>query len=63
MEDRDYIEELKKSMYTNEPRYIDGILEGLNVAFYIAQEAEIDLYKIPKFVGLQDFVLKHSKGL
>jgi hypothetical protein len=63
MEDRDYIEELKGSMNFNDPKYIDGLVEGLNAAFYIAQEAGIDLYKTPKFVELQDFVLKHSKGL
>lgn len=63
MENRDYIEELKTSIYFNDRKYIDGFVEGLNAVFYIAHEEGIDLYKLPKFVELQDFVLEHSKGL
>ena len=63
MEDRNYIEELKESMNFNDPKYIDGLVEGLNAAFYIAEEEGIDLYKLPKFLELQNFVLEHLKGL
>lgn len=63
MEDRNYIEELKGSINFTDPKYIDGLVEGLNAAFYIALEEGIDLHKLPKFLELQDFVLEHSKGL
>ena len=61
MENRSYITELESSESINKTNFLDGLLEGLNAASDIADENNIDLHSLPKFVELQDFVLKRLK--